>query len=95
MKARIVRRYGKNSVPEESALHNDLATHARGDPVVAVCVAATEALDGLWGPQTEELLREIASGDPDQLVRFTAQRLLSGAFRSRGARGWVSVVRHA
>jgi hypothetical protein len=73
---RIVRRYGRDSVPEESALHNDLATHARGDPVVAVRVAATEALDGLWGPQTEELMREIASGDPDQLVRFTAQRLL-------------------
>jgi hypothetical protein len=73
---KIVQRHGRGAVPEESALHDDLASHARGDPEVAVRVAATEALNRLWGPRTEELLREIASGDPHQLVRFTAQKLL-------------------
>ena len=49
---------------------------ARRDESVAVRVAATEALGGFSGPAVRAILEEIAASDPDQAVRFAAEKLL-------------------
>ncbi len=72
----ILDRHRDATVPEAALLHAELAARARRDPETTVRVAATEALDRLSGEGTEELLEQIARLDPEQLVRYTAQRLL-------------------
>lgn len=53
-----------------------LVALARRDDVVDVRIAATRALGLLHGRTPIEALREIARSDPDQTVRYEAQRIL-------------------
>jgi hypothetical protein len=61
---------------ERVALFGDLAARARRDESVPVRVAATESIAVTGAPGVEDLLREIAREDPDQAVRYVAQRAL-------------------
>lgn len=72
----VLSRHAGEELPERSLLIGELAARARRDGVVAVRVAATIALDGLWDESVRRLFEEIARDDPDQLVRYTAERLL-------------------
>lgn len=44
--------------------------------VFARDAASTEALSRMWSEGTDDILREIAEKDPEQLVRYAAQKLL-------------------
>jgi hypothetical protein len=72
----ILARHRGHAPPDGSVLHAELAARARRDPAGVVRAAATEALGQLSEDGTEPLLREIAARDPDQHVRYTAERLL-------------------
>lgn len=72
----ILARRGGLAVPEAPLLHGEILACARRDPEVAVRVAATEALHALDGETCAEILREISATDPDQQVRYTAERLI-------------------
>ena len=55
-------------------------------------VAATEALGGFDGDIVVEILGEIAERDPDQHVRYTAEKIVYERMRrSRGTRAPGSV----
>ena len=84
--AEILSRRGGPAIPESSMLQAELAGRARRDDAAAVRVAATRALHLLSGEGTEDLLQEIASDDPDQSVRYTAERLLYERRNPDGAR---------
>lgn len=71
---RVIERFPAETIPDFEGLESEVVSHARGDPSVEVRVAATEALRGLSGPSIEELLHEISGGDPDQAVRYAAER---------------------
>jgi len=64
------------SLPEEQTLREQLFARARRDPSVAVRVAACQALEGFHDLGVQAVLEEIAQTDPDQLVRYTAEKLL-------------------
>lgn len=83
--AEILSRRNDEDLEERSLLMGELAARARRDRVVAVRVAATIALDAMWDPSTRHLLEEIARDDPDQLVRYTAERLLFLRNEQRGS----------
>ena len=54
----------------------ELVGKARRDTSVVVRIAATEALHAFRGPTVEGVLEQIAREDPDQNVRYAAERLL-------------------
>jgi len=64
------------SVPEESALRSELIASARRDRSIPVRMAATEALGQFHDGRIVEVLEEIADTDPEQEVRYTAEKLL-------------------
>lgn len=70
----ILRRFGQDRIPEIDGLRGDLVSLARRDPAIDVRIAATEALAEL--PSVTEILETIAQSDPEQNVRFTAQKRL-------------------
>ncbi len=72
----LVERWGPEAIPEVDLLRAELIAVARRDPRVEVRVAATEALEGFGDEATTEVLREISASDPDQNVRYAAERLL-------------------
>jgi hypothetical protein len=72
----ILGRNEGEALPEASALRTELIAMARRDPAVAVRVAATRALAALPGGDAGPILEEIADEDPDQEVRYEAERLL-------------------
>lgn len=74
--AQILARHHGQPVPEEGALLNELVAKARRDGSIVVRMAATEAIDKLGDEAIEGILEEIARDDPEQLVRYTAERLL-------------------
>jgi hypothetical protein len=63
-------------VPEPQRLRDELVARARRDGSVAVRVAATEALAELDEPSVWDIVGEIADDDPDQGVRFAAEKLI-------------------
>lgn len=63
-------------LPEEETLRAQLFARARRDPEVAVRVAACQALEGFADRGVGVVLEEIAESDPDQLVRYIAEKLL-------------------
>lgn len=78
--------------PEVAALREALASRARRDEAVAVRVAMTQALAALGGSEVEQLLDQIAESDPDQEVRYAAERAAlvrrqAVAGSGRGSRG--------
>ena len=72
----ILERNRDQELPDEAAVLGDLAGKARRDERVDVRVAATEALGVVPGPGTRRVLEEVAADDPDQLVRFAAEKIL-------------------
>lgn len=68
----------RGPLPEEDRviLVGELASRARRDAVIEVRVAATAALAAFPGSHVEDLLREVAREDPEQAVRFEAQKSL-------------------
>ena len=63
-------------VPDEEELRLARVARARRDPTISVRVAATQALGALDDPAAEAVLKEIASSDPEQAVRYAAEVLL-------------------
>jgi HEAT repeat protein len=63
-------------IDDRTGVLADLAAAARRDPAAEVRVAATGALGRLAGPEVQTLLEEIARDDPEQAVRYAAERLL-------------------
>jgi hypothetical protein len=72
----IVERHTEQSMPEEEALMAELIGVARRDEIVEPRVAATEALAAFGVGRVSTVLEEIADSDPDQHVRYAAERLL-------------------
>ncbi len=72
----IVEHRDEKEVPDDAGVLAELFGRARRDDSVDVRVAATIALGGIGGRGPEEILREIARSDPEQEVRYQAQRLL-------------------
>jgi hypothetical protein len=72
----IVLRYAAGGIAQEGELRSAVAARARRDEVVAVRIAATEALKGFGGRETTEILEQIAARDPDQSVRYMAETIL-------------------
>ncbi len=71
------------AVPEEEQLRLALVARARRDASVPVRVAATQAVAQFGDAASAEVLREIASNDPEQEVRYAAEVQLLD--RSRAA----------
>ncbi len=72
----IVRRRRVPEIPDGEGLLGELYGRARADPAVPVRVAATAAFGGVVGRGPEEVLKEISRSDPDQAVRYEAERIL-------------------
>ena len=72
----ILERNGTEPIPHAPVLQSELVAKARRDSAGSVRVAATRALNGFGGRTVVEILEEIARADPDQSVRYTAERLI-------------------
>jgi HEAT repeat protein len=72
----ILRRYEPAAIPAEEALRAELIARARRDPSVPVRVAATETLGAFAAQEIVGVLQEISADDPNQSVRYTAERIL-------------------
>lgn len=79
----ILRRQGVAQSPEADAILGLLIARARRDEDVAVRAAATRALAAFPEDRTRSILETIAREDPDQEVRYEAERAL---FERRGRR---------
>ena len=74
--AQILTRTGGAPAEEDAGLLSELIGRARRDDAVPVRVAATRALGTVKQKGTDEVLREIAREDPEQLVRYEAEVIL-------------------
>ena len=61
---------------DDAAIEGELMALARRDGSTAVRIAATIAVSRLPGEEPVRVLQRIARDDPDQVVRYTAQKLL-------------------
>jgi hypothetical protein len=66
----------RDEVDDRAGVLADLAAAARRDVAAEVRVAATGALSRLPGSEVQALLEEIAREDPEQSVRYAAERML-------------------
>lgn len=71
----ILERVGQ-PIPELEPLQNELIARARRDSAVPVRIAATEALGAIAGEAVHGVLQEIARSDPDQSVRYAAEKMI-------------------
>jgi len=71
----IVVREPDGEIPDARLLRNELVARARRDGNVSVRMAATEALGGFEDDSVLEILEEIAERDPDQNVRYAAEKI--------------------
>jgi hypothetical protein len=83
---RVLVRAGAADVPERSQLVAELTGRARRDDDVAVRREATSALASLNDAGIDETLRAIARDDPDQDVRFEAEKSLFERSRTAAPR---------
>jgi hypothetical protein len=81
----ILARYPSGEVTEEASLRSELISRARRDPEIDVRVAATGALSRFDDPAVEDVLEEISDNDPDQRVRYAAEKLLHERRKARRA----------
>jgi len=72
----IVKRTGAQNLEDGASVRNELVSTARRDPAIDVRAAATEALSVFDGSVIDDILREIAETDPEQMVRYIAQKAL-------------------
>jgi hypothetical protein len=85
----VLHEHAEQEIPDATLLRAELIARARRDGEVAVRMAAAEALDGFGDDRVLDVLREIAASDPDQHVRYAAQKLIYERERKRGARAGV------
>jgi len=74
--AQIVDTHGTPQIPAETGLAAEVIGRARTDTSAEVRVAAARCLASLGGPSAEAVLEEIARKDPEQEVRYAAERIL-------------------
>lgn len=74
--AQMLGRYGAEEIPEAETLRSVLISLARRDLDVRVRVAGTEALAGFPYEQVRSVIEEVASSDPDQGVRYAAEKIM-------------------
>lgn len=72
----VVRAHGREALPDETGLRTALVATARRDPEPEVRAAACLALEGFDDLAAETVLEEVADSDPDQMVRYVAEKLL-------------------
>jgi hypothetical protein len=72
----ILGRHREEEIFEEAALRVELVSRARRDPEVGVRIAATVALSRFDDQAAEEVLEQISDTDPEQEVRYTAEKIL-------------------
>ena len=72
----VLKRSGEAPIPNVGPLQNELVARARRDDSIPVRVAAVQALDHLDSDSVQAILEQIARDDPDQTVRYAAERLL-------------------
>jgi hypothetical protein len=70
-------------IPDGRLLRNELVARARRDGQVSVRMAATEALGAFEGDAVVAILREIADDDPDQDVRYAAEKAVYDRMQRR------------
>jgi hypothetical protein len=73
---RVLDRFAQEKIPGLDEVQTEIIAMARRDPSVPVRVAATEALRGLRSEGIDRVLDEISREDPEQAVRYAAERLL-------------------
>jgi len=73
---RILRKDDKSEIPERSVIVAEITGRARRDDDVLVRKTATAAIAALSDPGIDETLRTISRDDPDQDVRFEAEKAL-------------------
>lgn len=76
----------RRQVPEADtrSVESALMARARGDAALEVRVAATRALATVPGPEVDAVLEEIGRDDPQQEVRYEAERALLSRRRTAG-----------
>lgn len=74
--ANIVERHVDDDIPEAERIKAELAGVARRDRSIDVRIAATEALGQFDDQAATAILEEVAAEDDEQMVRYTAERLL-------------------
>jgi HEAT repeat protein len=89
----ILERRGGVEGDDNSGLLAEIVGRARRDASVPVRAAATRALGAIRGPSMDEVLQEIARDDPEQAVRYEAERLLYERGAKRPAAGPAGAVR--
>jgi len=72
----ILATHGGTDAQERAEVFGELAARARRDASAVVRVAATESVAASGAQGAEDVLREIARDDPDQSVRYVAERAL-------------------
>ena len=72
----VIVRSHDEPLPDLEEIQSELIAHARRDDSTDVRVAATRSLGSLQNQGIEEVLSEIAREDPDQSVRYEAERVL-------------------
>lgn len=84
---RILHRAGAGALPERSVFVAEITGRARRDDDVEVRRTATQAIAALSDPGIDETLKTISQDDPDQNVRFEAQKALYERKQSRSSGG--------
>ena len=84
---RILARLGAADLAERSVVVGEITSKARRDEDPRVRRTATKALAGLPDAGIDEALRAIAKDDPDQDVRFEAERAVFERGQASGRRG--------
>jgi hypothetical protein len=79
----IVERRPESEIPDDIGILAALYGLARRDPSTEVRAASTAAVGGISGAGAEEVLREIARSDPEQSVRYEAEKILFERNESR------------
>ena len=72
----LLMRNGEEPIPDVGTLQDELVARARRDDAISVRVASVQALDRLDSATVLEILEEIARDDPDQTVRYIAEKLI-------------------
>jgi len=83
---RILTRFPRDEIADPAGIEMEIIGLARRDPSPDVRIAATHALTGLADAGVEEVWEEISRDDPDQRVRYAAERLLYERELELGAR---------
>jgi len=82
----IVQRHSGDEIPEGAQLFGELVGSARRDPAANVRVWATWSLGRFPDPSSDVVLEEISESDPEQEVRYAAEKILAERRNSASVR---------